>query len=159
MNAKNLILIRHSYANSQSEDGDFGRTLSEHGILKLNSQIEKLSALPKPKLIHVSSAKRTLQTCEWLNRLFKVTENHIWRSKELYHGSAHDYASIIESTPEQINSIALIAHNPSISYFGNSLCSDFVQGFSPGDILWLRSDNSGWNVQKAHWELELFLSE
>lgn len=159
MAVKNLILIRHSYANSQSEIGDVGRVLSEQGKAKIRSQIAKLDLLPKVDFVHVSHAKRTMQTFEMLNEYFKVKDDKAWVSNEIYNGSYLDYMQVLSLSPAEVNTIAFIAHNPSISYLASKLCTDFNHGFNPGDILWLQADLENWEVINAKWDLKMFLSE
>lgn len=159
MAMRNLILIRHSYAESRSDDGDMGRELSEHGVEKLRSQIKRLGDFPKVELAHISPAKRTKQTFELLNEYLNVANNMAWIHNDIYNGSYLDYAQLLSLSPVELNTVVLIAHNPSLSYLASKLCSEFNNGFNPGDILWLRAELKDWDVIHAKWSFKNFLSE
>ena len=159
MQQRNILLVRHSFAESSFNKPDIERTLTLQGIEALNSLNNEISKIVKPDLAIVSCAARTRQTFEILNNTWNIGSNHIWISNSLYNGSVEDYKQAIEEVPSDIKTIALIGHNPTISYLANSLNSDFVQGFSPANLLLLSSKSNNWQLYKAQWQIEKYITK
>ncbi|MGB0430002.1 MAG: SixA phosphatase family protein [Bacteroidia bacterium] len=159
MQTRHILIVRHSFAESAIEKSDFERALTTQGVKLLNSIGNKLLQFPKPELVHVSAARRTQQTFEQLNHFWQIDQHKKWNSNTLYNGVIDDYYNTISETPNGVGSIAIIAHNPTISYFANSLCSKFLHGFAPGNVLWLTSETSSWDLLNAKCQMIEFLNE
>jgi phosphohistidine phosphatase len=112
---KTLLLIRHAKAASYGiVPGDHGRPLSEKG--QQQTQIigeQLLAANVIPGLIIVSSAMRTLQTCEGLLSVIGAVPSKI--EEQLYLASAEQIEKHIWLAGERINTLAVIGHNPGIA--------------------------------------------
>ncbi|WP_039454774.1 SixA phosphatase family protein [Candidatus Jidaibacter acanthamoebae] len=117
---KKLFLLRHADAPFNSSQSDFDRALSKKGkeeCLYLNKYFLNN---PVPELILCSNAIRTKQTAEIvLNNLSDKT-NLIFK-QELYNSSINNLISIIEDTNDDINTLMVIGHNPSITLLSEIL--------------------------------------
>ena len=155
---KQLYLIRHSYAeNTRVGSTDFDRHLTPIGKDLLNDKIGLLANLPKPETCIVSSAVRTKETFDFLNTLWSLKVENVFFSERLYMADALGYKQLIEQTSYEVDRLAIIGHNPSITYLANNFCPEFVSGFSPGNILLRKSNADSWNQPGVKWEMTTLL--
>ncbi|MCF6291887.1 MAG: histidine phosphatase family protein [Robiginitomaculum sp.] len=112
---KTLLLIRHAKAASYGlVPGDHGRPLSDKGERQTQVLAQQmLVAKVIPDLMLVSSAMRTMQTCEGLLNVFG--EIPIKSEEQLYLASAEKIEKQIWLAGEGINTLAIIGHNPGIA--------------------------------------------
>lgn len=159
MAKKQIILIRHSYAEPSGAHGsDFTRALTSTGIKVLEQMKNSLKAVATPQICYVSSSLRTKATFEKINELW-VLKNDCYRLEEqLYLGDISDYVAVIEATPNNVDTVAIIGHNPTISYLANKFNSGFVSGFSPASFLILSADFDEWTYAEKRWEIKEFFS-
>ncbi|HJV20933.1 MAG TPA: histidine phosphatase family protein [Sediminibacterium sp.] len=119
---KELLVIRHaksSWANPGQDD--FDRPLNERGhkdaaemakqLVKKGIKIDRFISSP---------AVRALTTAEYFARAFHQKPAAIVQAKELYLAPASVYDKVIKAIPNELNTVAVFAHNPGIT--------DFVQG-------------------------------
>ena len=158
MAKKSLILIRHSYAeNAGVNISDVQRKLTGYGLEVLEKVKTELRFVPIPQLCYLSPAKRTVETFESINKHWTLKNNRFLENEHLYHGNALDYLAIIENTPNDISSVAIVGHNPSVSYLASKLNSGFAQGFLPGCVLILSAHIDHWANANQTWEIEQFI--
>jgi phosphohistidine phosphatase len=110
---KTLILMRHAHA-AQGDD-DFERPLTERGQKQaelVGTDFNEMGLVLDRVLC--SSALRARRTAEIVAALLNFT-GEIDKSDELYEASLLDYVRAIQSTPEPVNTLLLVGHNPSVS--------------------------------------------
>lgn len=120
---KRIVLIRHGEAEMGSlQSGDKNRALTPYGIQQCHSRRMWLlqNKIEIEGVIH-SSAKRTSQTARAIfNQEYTINLPLISEDK-LYLCTQNLYDTIINSevTINQLNSIAIVGHNPGISDYLN----------------------------------------
>lgn len=119
---KYLLLIRHAKTEQYGYDTDFERELTNRGIddcKLMGSRIKKIKFVPD--LVKISTAKRTRQTAKHLAKHLDWNKEIIEGLDKLYLASYQVIFNEIANTKNNIDSLAIIAHNPGITYLFNSI--------------------------------------
>ncbi|WP_345953157.1 histidine phosphatase family protein [Mucilaginibacter sp. PAMB04168] len=112
---KHLLLIRHAKAEPDSPHGDFERALSAKGIKQATELAGKLNQYNIiPNAIVCSPAMRTITTAQILAKELHLSEPHT--DPAIYEASEHTLLKVINLFPDEHDFMALIGHNPGISY-------------------------------------------
>ncbi len=121
---KNLLLIRHAKAELKSHI-DKERELGERGYdecIIMSERLEKTGFTPD--LIKVSPAKRAIQTANTIAKLMDLAIEKIEVSDKLYLAFFEALLDEIVATNNNINSLAIVGHNPGMTelfnYIGNA---------------------------------------
>jgi phosphohistidine phosphatase len=121
---KTVIIIRHAKSGwDNAFASDFDRTLNDRGnkdahqmALRLKGRSINIDAcISSPAVRAATTAEIFATTIGWNNPLFIPA---------LYHASPSIIAHTIHNCNEQLNSIVIVAHNPGITEFVNSLTSE-----------------------------------
>jgi len=126
---KTLILIRHAKSSWGEGVTDFERGLNARGVSDVPLMGERLShrladAEKSLDALISSSAKRAEQTSRLLAHALSFPEASIeWRN-ELYLASPHTMQDVIRHLPSEVNTAALVAHNPGITELAEKLTGD-----------------------------------
>jgi phosphohistidine phosphatase len=121
---KTILLLRH--AKSSHDDSslkDFDRPLAKRGRRdspRMGDFLKDVKALPGH--IISSPAKRARQTIELFAEAAGVDSSLITWNEELYYGGARDYLTAIQKSPEEVNDIMLVGHNPLMEETVSLLC-------------------------------------
>lgn len=147
---KKLYLLRHGEAPSLSGQQDFERALSKKGeqeCLYLNKYFTNHEV---PKLIWCSNSIRTRQTADIALRNLVNKTTFIIKS-EIYNASVNNLLSMVEEIDDEINSLMVIGHNPSITLITEILNpvnkSIFPQAFDyqiTAKLVVLNIDTNNW---------------
>ena len=113
---KQLLLMRHASTINNIVDSD--RVLSPLGIKEAKKAGTFVSTINIQKVL-VSPAKRTLQTLELIGQESKF--DNIEVVNDLYYGSNNLIFDKIIQQDDDINSLMIIGHNPSIYQLAMSL--------------------------------------
>lgn len=125
--SKTLHIIRHAKSDWSDECADIDRGLNKRGYKDTKLIGEFLSANEFCiEQVFCSSARRARITCEELNRYLTIPLQNLQYIEALYLASSAYLTSIIETTNNQFNHIALIGHNPGLTelccyYSGDNL--------------------------------------
>jgi len=112
---KKLLLIRHAKAEKDIAGKDFDRPLKYPGIQDarfMADRIKEQSIIPQ--LIVTSPALRTKTTAEIFADTLKLPEPRT--EKSIYEASQHTLLKVINKLPEAYDFIAVVGHNPGVSY-------------------------------------------
>lgn len=150
---KRLYLLRHAQALSSAHSGsDFERALSEAGINEARAlgQVMKDKSY-QPDLIYCSPALRTKQT---LAGLLEGIEARATESpRNIYESGANALLDVLQRTPDNINAVLLVAHNPSIHQLAATLAADdgglyeqLLTGYAPATLTVLDCDIEVWST-------------
>lgn len=136
---KNLLLIRHADAQMpQRNERDFERKLSEKGRSESALLGEYLQKLPfKIDTIYTSPSVRTLQTCAEIIQQLEVSPRII-SSEEYYEATRNVMMAAVNRVDNIFENVAILAHNPSISYLYEYLTGDSQGGFVTAGCAWLQ---------------------
>lgn len=158
---KQVFLIRHATASyAHSLQNDYERTLLERGKREVAMMGERLKYFGiHPDIIIASAAKRTQQTAEGLAQTLHVDIHLIRLEPTLYHSNTERLLQEVQLIPNNITTAFLIAHNPGITEFVNSLTPIFkIEDMPTCGIVGVRFDAQDW-LEFEQAEKELFLFE
>lgn len=119
---KQLFIVRHAKSDQSFFGNDFERPLNERG--RADAPVMAKRMLDKKYAIDAlvsSPAARAKKTAELFSETFKIPASEIIFISALYHASADTFYEVISALPDELNNVAIFAHNPGISYFVNSL--------------------------------------
>ena len=125
---RTLTLMRH--AKSSWDDAalsDHDRPLNGRGKKAAKTMAERLKKSGyRPDLVIVSSALRTQETAEALQKRFggKLT---VRVEPKLYEAGAEAYADVIRGVDDGVKHLMLIGHNPTIEWMAETLCGQYRQ--------------------------------
>ncbi len=122
---KTLILLRHAKSSWDNPDiEDFERPLNQRGLKDAPLIAEFLTEIPFiPELIVSSPAKRAKTTAEIISEKTGYNPNNIVFNESVYEADADILMEVVNSTPDKVNTLLLVGHNPAITVFCN-LISD-----------------------------------
>lgn len=156
---KTLYLIRHAEAEGKQPDmQDFQRTLTLDGIGNLNKLGEYLTTAG----IHFDSiitshAARAFETALCIADQIAFPEKEIITDKRIYSADNDTYLDILYEQPDEINHLAFVGHNPSIT----GLASYFLVGQSvflfPANMVAIQFSTDKW-AEIRHAERELLFA-
>lgn len=124
---KTLYLLRHAKSSwANPEIPDFQRPLNKRGK-KDAPMMGRILANKgvKVDLILSSPAKRAKKTAKKVAKQIKYSKEKIVFKQEIYEARIADLLTAIHQTPNEINSLMLVGHNPTLTDLANLLCSDF----------------------------------
>jgi phosphohistidine phosphatase len=120
---KKLLLIRHA-KSSWADAGmdDFDRPLNERGKVDAPSMAKRLlNKEVKIDAFMSSTANRAQKTCALFMKEYGIDKEQMLLQPELYLAPPEVFIKCIEEIDDQIKTIAVVAHNPGITDFANSL--------------------------------------
>jgi len=114
---KTLLVIRHAKSSWKNETlFDIERSLNTEG----HKEVEKLAAWLEenkliPQKIYCSSAARTYQTILGVSYRNKWLLEILELKSSLYESTLTNYIKEISKTPNDINTLMIVGHNPVVS--------------------------------------------
>jgi len=157
---KQLLLIRHaksSWTNALMDD--FDRPLNDRG----NRDAPRMAKILFERKIKVdailsSTANRAYTTASYFAKELGIRKMNIIGYDKLYHAPAHVYYDIIEDLDDDIDSVAIFAHNPGITDFVNSLSEATIDNMPTCGIFAVRIAIKNWqefrDAEKDFWFFE-----
>ena len=142
---KTLYLIRHSYAEHPGSKPDKDRVLTAEGlntVRALGRYLRKSSF--NPTLVLSSSAVRTRETAIHLAEEIEMKEQHITYKDSIYNASVRELLQEVNAVVGSTKEVALIGHNPSITYFAEYLTGESIGNMDPSSLVTIRFDNLEW---------------
>ena len=142
---KNLYLLRH--AKSSWDDfalKDFDRPLSTRGIQDADLMGNFFKSKRRGLDLVVSSPSR--RTKETLNHFFNKTTQNIIFDETIYHSSEQNIYSVLKYVEEDIKSLMIVGHNPSMHEFSESFSGQFIEKFSTCGLASFEFDDEWSNV-------------
>ena len=123
---KTIYLARHAKSSwDSSAVRDYDRPLSERGLRDAQKMAEKLVELSwRPEKIIASPALRAKQTCEAYCLSFGIQEGDVLWDKNIYAAYMVTLLHTLTSLPEDVQSVMLLGHNPSMEDLLVHLCGD-----------------------------------
>jgi phosphohistidine phosphatase len=123
-----IWLIRHAKSSwSNPGQSDFDRPLNNRGERDGPRMARWLAEQDCPATwIWSSDAARALATAEFVRQGFSLGEGLPVAAPELYLASPETMIDVITRTPDEIKSVAVVAHNPGTTYLLNLLTGSAV---------------------------------
>lgn len=144
---KKLLLVRHAssdYAGLGVKDID--RMLNDRGI----QQAHTMAAYVKdkgirPDIVLASPAKRTHKTALFFVDSLGIGENKINLLNDIYEAEPETLLDIIHKTPNEIETLMIVGHNPSIALLSSFLSSHMIDEVPTCGVVDMAFDVSGWD--------------
>ena len=97
----------------------------------------------KPAVIIASEANRAAETAKLFAEQLGIDSAEIQRSESLYGGGPRAYLAAVNTANEENKSIAIVGHNPDITFFGEYLTRDDIGGsMETASVLILEFDDT-----------------
>lgn len=128
-----LWLIRHAKSDWHSgAENDFDRPLNARGRRDGPRMAAWLAAQPGAATwIWSSDALRARATAEYVADGFAAAQPDIVEQHTLYNAAPETILSVIQGTPADVTTAAVVAHNPGITHLLNLLTGESVTGNVP----------------------------
>lgn len=141
-----LYLIRHSYAESPNDTLDIDRSLTNEGQSNARALGRHLiNEKFDPDLILCSTSKRTRETAINLAEELEMSEQIISYHDKIYEASVRELLEVVNGLDDSNKSIALIGHNPTITFFGEYLTSASIGNMQPCSVVSIRFEKTKWS--------------
>jgi len=142
---KTLYLIRHAKAEEHSfSKDDFYRDLQKKGRERAERIAQKLKdslKIDEKTLVISSSANRAIQTAELFCKVLGYPQESIHQTRDIYEAHFMDILKVINSVPEEYDTLLIFGHNPGLSNLTNYLShSEIELATSNVSILQLEGD-------------------
>ena len=143
---KQLLLVRHaksSWANIDQDD--FNRPLNVRGHVDAPMMAKRLLARGLSiDLILSSTALRALTTAEYFAKANEILTANIIKHDFLYHAPPERFVKAILQIPDEINTVAIFAHNPGITDFVNQLTSTKIDDMPTCAVFAVSVETDSW---------------
>ncbi|NOX15723.1 MAG: histidine phosphatase family protein [Epsilonproteobacteria bacterium] len=139
---KKIYLIRHA-KSSWKEEGisDFKRSLNKRGEADLAHMAKRLKNFHiLPDLIVSSPAKRAKTTAKEIANTIGFKKSNIAYQDRLYESSYDTYRYLLDSLDDKLNSIFIVAHNPTITQVGEVLSGAILTNMPTCSIVCIEFD-------------------
>ncbi|MFK5881890.1 MAG: histidine phosphatase family protein [Sulfurospirillum sp.] len=139
---KKIYLIRHA-KSSWKEEGksDFERILNKRGRADLDFMAKRLKFFSiMPDLIISSPAKRAKTTATEIAQTIGYEKSKISYIDSLYESSYQTYRYILDSLEKSIDSVFIVAHNPTITEVGEILSGAILTNMPTCSIVCIEFD-------------------
>ena len=119
----NIWVIRHAKSSwADHNQTDVERPLNHRGERDGLTMQRWLGEQDAPAdWIWTSDAKRALATSSFIQKGFNQAKPQVVADHRLYHAGPDTHLNVLKETPENTNSVALVAHNPGLTYLVNLL--------------------------------------
>ena len=141
-----MFIIRHAKAETVFTLNDFERPLNERGKKDAPEMAKRLLQKKIKIDAFVSSpAKRAKKTAVLFGEVFGRTEADIIFITALYHAPAEIFYEVILQFDNDLNAVAVFAHNPGITDFANSLTTVRIDNMPTCSVFAVNADISRWS--------------
>lgn len=141
---KTLYLVRHAEA-SQSVSPDLVRPLVPNGMIDAARMGRHLaSKMQGIDLIVTSNAERTQMTAQVFCEQLGIENKVVRVEPALYESSPKHYLDVVNGLSEEVDSVMIVGHNPSISYFAEYLTHEEIGSMPTCGVVGMTFENLTW---------------
>lgn len=143
---KTLYFLRHANSDSIVGVKDIDRPLNKIGhrvAPKMGRELFKMDEIPNA--VFCSSAERTRETASYVCEGLKIDESTVKFDDEIYEASTRTLLKVINEFSDDLDSIMLIGHNPSISYLLEYLTDEIIGNVPPCGIVKIIFSMDSWS--------------
>ena len=156
---KKLLIIRHAKSSwANSNETDFERPLNDRGRMNAPEMAERLvKRNVLPDAIISSAAKRTIETSLLMMKPLGLQQQQLVKKQELYLATPDTILETIVSMDDAWQTAAIVAHNPGVTDFVNTLCEVKVDDMPTCAVYAVDIKTDSWiNFNKATKEFLFF---
>ncbi|MCL6523506.1 MAG: histidine phosphatase family protein [Thermoflavifilum sp.] len=154
---KTLLLIRYAKADwpngeppPQASDRDRPLTTKgESDARQMAKRVQQLKAVPE--LLISSPVLRAATTARIMADEWQYPEDRILWQSRLYQAELTDFIETITAQPDTYKSLALVSHNPGITFFANALTTYNIQHIPTCGVIAFHVQTNEW---KRFWQAE-----
>jgi phosphohistidine phosphatase len=147
-NKSNKVLYIARHAKSSWDDpgvSDHDRDLMEKGIGRTKLVAGYLSEKGvKPDLIISSSALRARKTAGIIAAELGYPDKDIQIESKIYGADEDDLFEILFSLPDDVNSVMLVGHNPTFTYFANYFLKEELEWMPTSSVVGIEFKTGKW---------------
>ncbi|WP_462248291.1 SixA phosphatase family protein [Ekhidna sp.] len=144
--SRKIYLIRHSYAEDSRGKRDFDRQLTLEGQSTIRALGRHLiNQNFNPDIILCSSSVRTTETAVNLIEELEMNEGVVEYKDVIYNASVREMLEVLNNVPNNYKSVAIIGHNPTITFFGEYLSGSIIGNMEPAGIVTIKLEKLKWN--------------
>jgi phosphohistidine phosphatase len=163
---KTLYILRHAKAEvGAPAQEDHDRELVERGVMAAQ-MLGKFLAYHQivPDKVLCSTAQRTRQTWQHIAPFYTMTPT-VHYDENIYLASSNELLNIIQQTPDMVDSLLLVGHNPGVHQLclklaisgDDALLDELVMKFPTCTFAAINVGEIAWcDIAKAHGELQLY---
>jgi phosphohistidine phosphatase len=149
---KTLYLLRHAKSSwDNPELSDFERPLNKRGHYDaplMGNLIEKLNILPD--LIISSPAIRAAMTSRFVAEAIKYPLDKIRYDENIYDTSESELLEIIYTINDVVNTLMLVGHNPSFTYFSHFIAKHNIHNIPTCGLFGVELNITSWTKVKKN---------
>jgi phosphohistidine phosphatase len=97
-----------------------------------------------PDTIISSPAVRASKTTKIISDILSYPHNRVTYADQIYEANPNSLLKIIQSVDDKFNSVMLVGHNPSMTYFANMLANNRIDNIPTCGIFCAELDISSW---------------
>lgn len=148
---KQLLIIRHAKSSWDNLDlSDFERPLNNRGQQDALLMVDVLKGYNlKLDKIYSSSATRAKMTIEILAKGLGIHLENVKFVDELYNASRKDLLNFIRQLDDNLNSVAIVGHNPGLTDLTHYLLYDFDHELPTTATVLIELDIDTWSSTKS----------
>ena len=123
-----LWLIRHAKSSwADPGQADHARPLNKRGLRDGPRMARWLAQQAQPaQWMWCSDAQRAQETARFVAEGFGLAAAAVALEPSLYHASPNAMLDVLRGTPPHVRSVAVVAHNPGLTYLVNELAQRAV---------------------------------
>lgn len=143
---KKVTLIRHTDAAiAEGKSQDVNRQLVNTGIVRTRKVIRNLvNNHVTFDCIFSSHATRAIETAKLIANGINYPEDKIVMINRLYNNDIAAYSELIYSMDDNINNIAIVGHNPTITEFANNFLAKKIFPMMPSAMVCIEFSTDSW---------------
>lgn len=156
---KELLVIRHAKSSwANPGQADFDRPLNDRGNRDAADMAQRLvkKGIKIDRFVS-SPALRAFTTATYFAKAFHQQEADILQVKALYHAPPSVYYDVIGALPDELNTVAIFAHNPGITDFVQETATARIDDMPTCAIFGIRLHTDDWgSIQSCKKEFWFF---
>ena len=143
---KTLHIVRHGKALQDYRFiQDFDRPLIEKGIMNNEAMAKQLlTRYSVPDLIFSSHAARALQTAYIFARVMVYPYDRIQINERLYLDGEKETYRILESLPDEVQSVMIVGHNPDVTFVANTYAGRGIEPIPTSGVVTINFTTNRW---------------
>ncbi len=145
---KTLYIVRHAKSSwDDFELSDHDRPLLPIGVKKTKKIVSFLvSKELEPDLLISSSAVRAYETAKLIAEGIGYDSDKIVKSKALYHAGVDEIYDELFSVDNNVDSVMLFGHNPTLTYFANIFIRREIDNLPTSGVVSVEFKTNSWEM-------------